>query len=581
MVIGCVYLTAKFIRPILGTHPFGADVKNRSRRFFDKPHTISANGWRAEISYDANRNRYIRKDIRSLGGERKITHYLGAVEYIYELGKPVKAKRYIGHLVITIDDETTSRARWDFNYLLKDHIGSTHTVANRFGNAIVHMSFNAWGQRRTTPNFEVVPITQVWNTFGLGLRAQIDETTNRGFTGHEHYDQVGIIHMNGRIYDPSIGRFLQADPIIQDHYDTQSLNRYSYVMNNPLSYTDPTGYSRLRKGAIFNTVASIAIGVFLPGSTAIFGSSVQTGATFFSSAVTGAVIGAINTGNLKGAVKGGIFAAITFGIGHKFKGFDNVPGIGEEGSSARIFAHALVSGVSAEVDGGSFGHGFASAFLSQHIGKNAFFHKGGSTGTIVSNAILQGTISEITGGKFANGAISAAFRVAFNEIQVISTGTTPEQKEQRARKKDYEDFVESLSTDEKKALRAGFHKLKADHGLAEHFNDSRKNSVLGIGVFDVDGSFGFSGVSDDAIEGVLHNPPNIGYFSCFGRCQESIVGSTGLRLLIFRHPRGSKNMMEFHSHIMQNLSNQGNVPVILRDGYLNQSYLWRPEVDEH
>ncbi len=396
---------------------------------FDKPHTIVANGWRAEISYDANRNRYIRKDIKSGGGERKITHYLGNVEYIYENGG-IKSKRYIGHLVINIDNETNSRQRWAFNYLLKDHIGSTHTVANRFGNAIVNMSFNAWGQRRVAPridqgnNYDVIPITQVWTNFGSGLRAQIDETTNRGFTGHEHFDQVGIIHMNGRIYDPTIGRFLQADPIIQDPYDTQSLNRYSYVMNNPLSYTDPTGYTRLRKGAIFNTVASIAISVFLPGSTAIFGSSVQAGATLFSSAVTGAVVGVINTGNLKGAVKGGIFAAISFGIGHKFKGFDNVPGIGTEGSSARIFAHALVSGVSAEVDGGNFGHGFASAFLSQHIGKNRFFHKGGSAGRIVSNAILQGTISEVTGGKFANGAVTAGFRVAFNDMQnaVISEG---------------------------------------------------------------------------------------------------------------------------------------------------------------
>ncbi|MBL4660381.1 MAG: hypothetical protein JKY19_08495, partial [Alcanivoracaceae bacterium] len=386
---------------------------------FDKPYEMAANGWQAQISYGANRSRYLRKDINLNGGERKVTHYLGSVEYIYETNKPVKAKRYIGNLVITIDNDSNSRQRWDFNYLLKDHIGSTHTITNRFGNVISQMSFNAWGQRRHLPsagNNGVIPINQVWNFNALGgLRDDIEATTNRGFTGHEHFDQVGIIHMNGRIYDPTIGRFLQADPIIQDPYNTQSLNRYSYVMNNPLSYTDPTGYSRLRKGVIFNTVATIVISVFLPGSTAIFGSSVQAGATLFSSAVTGTVVGAINAGNLKGAVKGGIFASITFGIGHGFKGFDGKAGIGEEFSRSRIFAHALVSGVSAEVDGGSFGHGFSAAVLSQNIGKNEFFKKGGSTGRIVSNAILQGTISEVTGGKFANGAMSAAFRVAFND----------------------------------------------------------------------------------------------------------------------------------------------------------------------
>ena len=55
--------------------------------------------------------------------------------------------------------------------------------------------------------------------------------------------------MNGRIYDPTLGRFLQADPHIQAPENSQSFNRYSYVLNNPLSYTDPSGYffSRLFK----------------------------------------------------------------------------------------------------------------------------------------------------------------------------------------------------------------------------------------------------------------------------------------------------------------------------------------------
>ena len=51
-----------------------------------------------------------------------------------------------------------------------------------------------------------------------------------------------FIHMNARLYDPTIGRFLSADTIIQDPYDSQSYNRYSYVRNNPLKYVDPTGH---------------------------------------------------------------------------------------------------------------------------------------------------------------------------------------------------------------------------------------------------------------------------------------------------------------------------------------------------
>jgi RHS repeat-associated protein len=66
--------------------------------------------------------------------------------------------------------------------------------------------------------------------------------TPRGFTGHEHVDHANVIHMNGRIYDPAIGRFMQADPMVQEVDNSQNFNRYSYVINNPLSYTDPTGY---------------------------------------------------------------------------------------------------------------------------------------------------------------------------------------------------------------------------------------------------------------------------------------------------------------------------------------------------
>ena len=66
--------------------------------------------------------------------------------------------------------------------------------------------------------------------------------TLRGFTGHEHVDDLRLIHMNGRMYDPQLGRFLSVDPVIQFPTDSQSLNPYSYLGNNPLSGRDPSGY---------------------------------------------------------------------------------------------------------------------------------------------------------------------------------------------------------------------------------------------------------------------------------------------------------------------------------------------------
>ena len=62
----------------------------------------------------------------------------------------------------------------------------------------------------------------------------------RGYTGHEHFVSVGIIHMNGRIYDPQLKRFLSPDNFVQDPHNTQSYNRYGYVWNNPLQYIDPS-----------------------------------------------------------------------------------------------------------------------------------------------------------------------------------------------------------------------------------------------------------------------------------------------------------------------------------------------------
>ena len=64
---------------------------------------------------------------------------------------------------------------------------------------------------------------------------------DRGFTGHEHLQTVGLINMNARLYDPALHRFLQPDNFVQDPFNTQNFNRYGYVLNNPLLYIDPTG----------------------------------------------------------------------------------------------------------------------------------------------------------------------------------------------------------------------------------------------------------------------------------------------------------------------------------------------------
>ena len=99
-------------------------------------------------------------------------------------------------------------------------------------------SFTPFGARRGS-NWQGNPSGADYTTF--------QNTTRRGFTGHEMLDSVSLVHMNGRVYDPYVGRFLSPDPIIQTLGLSQALNAYSYVMNNPLSLIDPSGYSWLSK----------------------------------------------------------------------------------------------------------------------------------------------------------------------------------------------------------------------------------------------------------------------------------------------------------------------------------------------
>jgi RHS repeat-associated protein len=85
---------------------------------------------------------------------------------------------------------------------------------------------------------EVLSANDLLSTVALASRRN-----QRGFTGHEHLDEFQLIHMNGRLYDQDLGRFFGVDPLIQFPSNSQSLNPYAYLMNNPLSGTDPTGYA--------------------------------------------------------------------------------------------------------------------------------------------------------------------------------------------------------------------------------------------------------------------------------------------------------------------------------------------------
>ena len=111
------------------------------------------------------------------------------------------------------------------SYVLKDHIGSLYATVT--DGEVEYYSFDAWGRER---NHNTLQYDNINTTF------------DRGFCMHEHYRDFGLINMNGRMYDPLVGRMLSPDIVIQNPEYSQSYNRYSYCFNNPLRFTDPSGY---------------------------------------------------------------------------------------------------------------------------------------------------------------------------------------------------------------------------------------------------------------------------------------------------------------------------------------------------
>lgn len=118
-------------------------------------------------------------------------------------------------------------------YFLADHLGSPIAVVDDNQTVLQRMSYDPWGRRRNPDGSDDASAT-------LGGIANAQDRS--GYTGEEQLDQLGLVHLNGRIYDPISARFVSADPHVPDMGDGQNFNRYTYVLNNPLAYTDPTGF---------------------------------------------------------------------------------------------------------------------------------------------------------------------------------------------------------------------------------------------------------------------------------------------------------------------------------------------------
>jgi RHS repeat-associated protein len=205
---------------------------------YNYPTAISAgSGSTAEdvtFSYGPDRQRW--QQTYSGNGIAETTDYVGRALEIVSSGGITDYRHYIsanGRAVAVYSRK--SNGTNTFSYVLSDHENSVASITNSSGASVVNESFTPFGSRRNPTSWSGAPSTG-------------DLTTAAGITreGYTFQTQLGLWmglnHMNGRVQDSLTGRFLSADPIVQDAANAQAYNRYTYVYNNPLTNTDPTGF---------------------------------------------------------------------------------------------------------------------------------------------------------------------------------------------------------------------------------------------------------------------------------------------------------------------------------------------------
>ncbi|KAF7763146.1 hypothetical protein PUND_b0484 [Pseudoalteromonas undina] len=420
----------------------------------NKATEISINGKSAYFNYDANNRRYKRVDTE------QTIYYVGALELTvnHTLNNDQYIKRYIGNDAMqTYYAAGNASIKW----LFTDHQGSITAITNDNFKLLKRFAYDVFGQQS-----EIAP-TALEAELHYALPSRLSAfnaiaSNTRGYTGHEQVMLDGdnrVIHMNGRIYDAGTGRMMQADPVVQAPSNLQNYNAYSYVLNNPLSYTDPSGYfiKALTK------IAGFVAGGFLGGLVAHQASKWISNSRTLTQLTIGAVgvftsiacgpcsigftalatshLTYYKTGSTSMALQAGLTAgataAVFYGIGQYFKGLAaSNPSTATTHSfggldltsgqiAGQVTAHAVAGGVIADLQGGKFGHGFFAAGVTKGAGGR--FLPGGNDLTAgqivqgtVASAVIGGTASVISGGKFANGAKTAIYQYLFNQSMRFS-----------------------------------------------------------------------------------------------------------------------------------------------------------------
>ncbi|MFL6605691.1 MAG: RHS repeat domain-containing protein [Steroidobacteraceae bacterium] len=202
---------------------------------YNHPLVINTSGIGESVQFAYNQNHQRWSAILSGSNGIETTYFVGdLLEKIVSAGSnDYRHYIYAAGTKVAVYSRTSGGVN-TLHYLREDHQGGVDAILNSDGTGYAKESFTAFGARRSSCTWSGPPTS--------GALAKINAVTRHAYTWQTALGAMGLNDMNGRIQDAITGRFLSADPYVPQPDITQSFNRYSYVMNNPLTYSDPSGF---------------------------------------------------------------------------------------------------------------------------------------------------------------------------------------------------------------------------------------------------------------------------------------------------------------------------------------------------